>query len=223
MLEENNMDRTDLDDAVKTGQSQMENMAETAKDKVETAKDNVENTVEAAKDKLQDVPSAADAIAKAKDKLPNITPTPPSLHSLATAHELKSRLQWGEPGLTILDGRDRSAYEECRIKGSMLADLEGFESGEKFNMALERDIYIYGATDEDTATAANTLRQAGFTKVAELKGGLEDWMAIGGATEGLATQGHSPAASERNVVSRLQEFAKQKDAEKRMDREAKAS
>jgi rhodanese-related sulfurtransferase len=221
-------DLSNTEDAVKATQSNIEGNVEAAKDNiqenvetakdklgdtVETAKDNVGNTVEAAKDKLEGTPSAADAIEKAKDKLPNITPVPPSLHAQATAHELKSRLEWGEPGLTILDARDRSAFDECHIKGAMLAPLEEFEAGNKFNMSSDRDIYIYGGSDGETATAANTLRQAGFSNVAELKGGLQDWMAIGGATEGLATQGHSPADSERNVVSRLQEFSKQKATE----------
>ncbi len=219
------MDRTDLskaEDAVKATQSNVENTVEAAKDniegKVETAKENLGNTVEAAKDKLQDMPSVEDAIERAKNKLPNVTPIPPSLHAQATAHELKSRLEWGEPALTILDARDRSAYDECHIKGSMLASLEEFEAGNKFNMSSERDIYIYGATDAETATAANILRQAGFSQVAELKGGLADWTSIGGATEGLATQGHSPAASERNVVSRLQEFSQQKAHEKSLQK-----
>jgi rhodanese-related sulfurtransferase len=230
MSEIENQDQTDLfntENSAKAGQSNMENIAETAKESigntVDTAKDNVGNTVEAVKNKLQDMPAADDVIEKVKNKLPNLTPTPPPLHAQATAYELKSRLQWGEPGLTILDARDRSAFEECHIKGSMLASLEEFEAGNRFNMPLNRDIYIYGETDNETAKGANTLRQAGFTQVAELKGGLNNWMEIGGATEGLATQGHSPAASERNVVSRLQEFAKQKANEKRMDQKAKVS
>lgn len=207
---------------VDSAKENLGNAAESAKDNlgnaVESAKETASNVVDSAKEKLQNMPSVDEAVEKVKDKLPDVTPVPPSLHQQATASELKSRLQWGEPGLTILDARDRSAFDECHIKGAMLASLEEFEAGNKFNMEPKRDIYIYGASDEETARAASILRQSGFLKVAELQGGLTDWTAIGGATEGLATQGHSPAASERNVVSRLQEFSKQKSEEKGMRR-----
>ena len=49
---------------------------------------------------------------------------------------------------------------------------------------LERDIYVYGETDEATAAAANKLREAGYQRIAELIGGLAAWKAANGPVEG---------------------------------------
>jgi rhodanese-related sulfurtransferase len=159
-----------------------------------------------------------DTILKAKDKMPEVTPTPPGFHSQATAYELKSRLNWGEPGLTIVDVRDRSAFNECRIMGAITMPMSSLQkTAESGILPLlpRRDIYVYGATDEDTASAANTLRQAGYNRVAELKGGLSDWQEIGGPVEGSNSEKPLTEGS-FNVGARLKEFAAQKEKEKRM-------
>ena len=53
------------------------------------------------------------------------------------------------------------------------------------SLERDRDIYVYGATDEETAQAATKLRDAGYEKVAELMGGLGAWQAASGTTEGV--------------------------------------
>lgn len=159
-----------------------------------------------------------DTIVKAKDKMPEVTPTPPGFHSQATAHELKSRLNWGEPGLTIIDVRDRSAFNECRIMGAITMPMSSLQETAKSGilpLLPRRDIYVYGATDEETASAANTLRQAGYNRVAELKGGLSDWQEIGGSVEGSNSEKPLTEGS-FNVGARLREFAAQKEKEKKM-------
>jgi rhodanese-related sulfurtransferase len=40
------------------------------------------------------------------------------------------------------------------------------------DLPVQRDIYVYGNDEVETVQAANLLRQAGYQKVAELKGGL---------------------------------------------------
>nr|MCU0553069.1 rhodanese-like domain-containing protein [Leptolyngbya sp. Prado105] len=60
-----------------------------------------------------------DAIETAKEILPNITPTPPELKTESSVHNLKSRLEWGEPALTILDVRPRDIYNRGHIMGAM--------------------------------------------------------------------------------------------------------
>jgi rhodanese-related sulfurtransferase len=156
-----------------------------------------------------------DTIAKAKDKLPNVTPTPPGFHTQASVHELKSRLNWGEPGLTILDVRDHDAFNECRIMGAMNMPLNGLSQVPLSSLPMDRDIYVYGATDEETESVAKHLRQAGFRHVAELKGGLNAWREIDGSIEGTATN-ESPGSDAYNVSSRLQAFSEEKAKEKRM-------
>ncbi|HEY9668676.1 MAG TPA: rhodanese-like domain-containing protein [Coleofasciculaceae cyanobacterium] len=152
------------------------------------------------------------AILNAKDKLPNVTPTPPSQETpQSTAQALKQRLEWGEPAFTVLDVRDRSAFNASRILGAMPMSLDDSEQNltqeSLASMARQREIYVYGENDQQTAQAANKLRQAGFTAVSELKGGLAAWKAIGGPTEGTAEVGYDSSAAEYNVKARLDKHA----------------
>jgi rhodanese-related sulfurtransferase len=156
-----------------------------------------------------------DAVVAAKDKMPEVTPVPPEFHSQATAYELKSRLNWGEPGLTIVDIRDHDAFNECRIMGAITLPLPDALDMAKQALLPKRDVYVYGDSDEETAAGANQLREAGFTRIAELKGGLKDWREIGGPVEGTATN-TLPSEGATNVASRLKEFAKVKANEQKM-------
>ncbi|MBD1853469.1 rhodanese-like domain-containing protein [Leptolyngbya sp. FACHB-711] len=156
-----------------------------------------------------------DLIVKAKDNLPDVTPTPPEFHSQATAYELKSRLEWGEPGLTILDVRDHDAFNDCRILGAMTMPMDKVPGLAESTIRKERDLYVYGNDDEQSAQAAQLLRQAGFQHVAELKGGLKAWREIEGSIEGVASN-ESPGPGAYNVVERLKDFAQEKAHEKPM-------
>ncbi|XGV98567.1 MAG: rhodanese-like domain-containing protein [Leptolyngbya sp. BL-A-14] len=142
-----------------------------------------------------------DAIKDAKDALPNVTPTPPGFKAESSAHDLKSRLEWGEPALTILDVRDRESYNKGHIMGAMPMPIDRLVDDAQ-SIDKVRDIYVYGATDEDAVQAATKLGEAGFRNVAKLKGGLEGWKAIAGSTEGTEEISH-PGAEAYNVVSRL--------------------
>jgi rhodanese-related sulfurtransferase len=159
--------------------------------------------------------SMEDAITTAKDKLPNITPTPPGFHPEASAHELKSRLLWGEPGLTIIDVRDHEAYNQCRIQGAMNMPLNRLAGMAESSLRFNRDIYVYGSDQQETAQAASILREAGFDHTAELKGGLAAWKEIDGAIEGIDAF-QSPGADAYNVFSRLEAFNQEKAREKNM-------
>jgi rhodanese-related sulfurtransferase len=107
-------------------------------------------------------------------------------------HDLKSRLQWGQPAFTIVDMRvgaaccrHRHTYNHGHITGAIPLALDGLASRAKSSLHTERHIYIYGENDEQTAHAATVLRQAGFAEVAEIPGGFSAWKSIGGATEGI--------------------------------------
>jgi rhodanese-related sulfurtransferase len=136
-----------------------------------------------------------------KEKVTAPLPKPPSLHQKAEARELKSRLEWGEPALTILDVRDRAAFNRGHIMGAMampLADLSQLVQG----INRVRDLYVYGESTEETAQAASQLREAGFQNVAELQGGLDAWKMLGGPTEG-PEENVTLNAGAFNVVSRV--------------------
>lgn len=156
-----------------------------------------------------------DTITTAKGKMPNITPKPPGFRAQSNAYELKSRLQWGEPGLTIVDVREHDAFNQCHILGAITMPMDTLEEIASFSLMPKRDIYVYGASEEETTTAANRLREMGFSQVSELKGGLEQWKDIAGSLDGSATN-QPPGADAYTLSARLREFANVKAKEKRM-------
>jgi rhodanese-related sulfurtransferase len=102
---------------------------------------------------------------------------PPPLKPQSNAHDLKKRLDWGEPALTIIDVRDRSDFNASRIQGAISMPMEILLITVAQTLEKQRDIYVYGDSDEMTADAANLLRAAGYQQVAELSGGVMAWKA----------------------------------------------
>ncbi len=144
------------------------------------------------------------AILNIKDKLPNVTPTPPPQQMpQSSAQALKQRLEWGEVAFTILDVRDRNAFNQSHIMGAMAMPMEEVVDRAKSSLEAEREIYIYGETGEQTTEVATKLREVGFQSISELRGGLAGWKAIGGPTEGTAEVGYDASAAEYNVKARL--------------------
>lgn len=148
----------------------------------------------------------------ADNPLGGIIPPQPPIDAQSNVHELKSRLEWGEPAFTVIDVRNREAFNDGHILGSMAMpanDLLKYAS----SLAKTRDIYIYGETDEETAQAVQQLRSAGYVHVSELKGGLPAWKAIGGPTEGIVESRTPASAGEYNIVDRLKEQAETQNKE----------
>lgn len=123
-------------------------------------------------------------IQEIKETITKPLPHPPSLKNKSSANALKERLEWGEPALTIIDVRDREAFNKQHITGAMPMPMDVLVETAKSSLEMNRDIYIYGETDEKTSQAASALREAGFNSIAELEGGLPGWQAISGPTEG---------------------------------------
>ena len=128
---------------------------------------------------MSDQKLEAEAISKVKEKITEPIPTPPEPTPKASAQALKERLQWGEPGLTIIDTRDRESFLKERITGAMLIE-------DVSNLPENREIYVYGDSDKAAEEAANNLRQEGFESISQIQGGLAGWKAIEGPTEGRA-------------------------------------
>lgn len=118
-------------------------------------------------------------------KFLGIIPTPPPLKAQSLVYELKTRLDWGDPALTIIDVRDRSEYNFGHILGAIPIPLDLLADRILSTLELTRDIYIYGETDEETATAADKLRQLGYHNISELRGGVAAWKAVGYPVESL--------------------------------------
>ena len=108
-----------------------------------------------------------------------IIPIPDPLKAESGAIDLKLRLDWGEPALTIIDARDRNAFKALHIPGAISMPAKEVVGQALSSLELERDIYIYTDANDETAVVASQLRAAGFKNVAELKGGVAAWQAFG--------------------------------------------
>ncbi|MEQ8751968.1 MAG: rhodanese-like domain-containing protein [Coleofasciculus sp. G1-WW12-02] len=135
-------------------------------------------------------PQTTNPISQAKEKVAEAIPTPASPQQMpeSSAQALKSRLQWGEPALTILDVRDRAAFNQARIRGAVPMPMDELTDRAIASLEPQREIYVYGDNDQQSNQAAAKLREAGFVSVSVLKGGLTAWKAISGSTEGPAEQ-----------------------------------
>ena len=111
-------------------------------------------------------------------------PIPEPLKNKSRVIDLKERLDWGEPALTIIDIRERDAFNISHITGAISLPINELVNRALINFELTRDLYVYGSSDEETASAAEQLRAAGYQNVAELTGGLAAWKANGYPTEG---------------------------------------
>jgi rhodanese-related sulfurtransferase len=181
------------------------NLESAAKDAAESVKDTAESAV-------QNVGDAANKVGEsAKNVLHNVVgdviPSQPPLAPQSDAHQLKSRLEWGEPAFTILDVRDRMTYNQGHIMGAMPMPMDELVDRATLTLAKSRHIYVYSASDQETNQAAQALRSAGFEHVSALKGGFAAWKAIGGPTEGIVESMTPAGADDYNVVDRLKNYA----------------
>jgi len=100
------------------------------------------------------------------------TPAPVSTVPEITPRELKARLDRGED-LFILDVREPHEYQICNIGGYLipLGDLSRRVS----ELDSSREIVAHCRSGKRSAEASEFLRQAGFRKVLNLKGGILAW------------------------------------------------
>jgi rhodanese-related sulfurtransferase/gas vesicle protein len=187
-----------------TAQSAKETAQSAAKDTVESVKDTVQSAQEsvqsAAKETVESVKNAVDNLVEAISSQPPIEPQ-------SDAHVLKSRLEWGEPALTILDVRDRNTYNQGHIMGAMPYPIDQLADRAKSSLDKSRDIYVYGDNEEQSSQAAQSLKSAGFVNVSQLKGGLAAWKEIGGPTEGIVESKTPAGPDDYNIVDRLKNHA----------------
>lgn len=92
-------------------------------------------------------------------------------------YDLKARLDWGEPALTIIDVRDRTAFNLSHISGAVSLPLEELVTAAVNSLEVDRDIYIYGDTDEMSTDAIERLKAAGYQRLSLLRGGVAAWKA----------------------------------------------
>ncbi len=106
-------------------------------------------------------------------------PKPEPLRPESRVYDLKERLDWGEPALTIIDVRDRSEFNQSHITGAISIPAETLLETATDCFEITRDLYVYSNTDDEAAAIATQLRQAGFARVAIVRGGVAAWKAAG--------------------------------------------
>lgn len=110
------------------------------------------------------------------------------MQDMSRVYDLKSRLDWGEPALTIIDIRDRALFNESHIMGAISMPMAELLGRVQAALEYDRDIYLYSHTDEEAVQAAQQLRDAGYQKVSVVRGGVAAWKAADFQVEtGMAT------------------------------------
>ncbi|MFB2878988.1 rhodanese-like domain-containing protein [Floridanema aerugineum] len=115
----------------------------------------------------------------------DLIPSPTPLREQCLVYDLKTRLDWGEPALTIIDVRDRNQFRTSHILGAVPMPIDQLVERARASLEFNRDIYIYGETDEESAIAAAKLRAAGYINVSQIRGGLPAWKAVGYPIEAI--------------------------------------
>ncbi len=113
------------------------------------------------------------------------------------ANELKRRLDGGE-GVTIIDVRGSDEFvghlgHIAMARNIPVAELES-RLGELAGLE-RRPIVLVCRTDRRSATAARTLRAAGFTQVNVLCRGMEQWNETGFPVEARAAESTATATA----------------------------
>jgi len=127
--------------------------------------------------------------AHAEKPLRAHAPQKPAI-GIITAEELKAKLSNNE-AVFVIDVRGSEGYAAAttKIKGAMHFKARKIKSRLKYaplkDLAKDREIVTYCAcpADESSITAAQTLQEAGFTRVRVLKGGWSDWLKAKGPVQ----------------------------------------
>ena len=114
-------------------------------------------------------------------------PKPSPLRPESRVYDLKERLDWGEPALTIIDVRDRAAFNESHITGAISMPVDSLMAMATNCFEVNRDLYIYSNTDDESAAVAEQRRSVGFSHVAIVRGGVAAWKAAGFPVETVIT------------------------------------
>ncbi|HEY9881005.1 MAG TPA: rhodanese-like domain-containing protein [Leptolyngbyaceae cyanobacterium] len=112
-------------------------------------------------------------------RLFGLIPKPAPLRPQSRVYDLKERLDWGEPALTIIDTRDRESFNESHVMGAISIPASSLVTRALSCLELDRDLYIYADTDEESGVLVQVLQDAGFKNVSVLRGGVAAWKAAG--------------------------------------------
>jgi hydroxyacylglutathione hydrolase len=95
-----------------------------------------------------------------------------------TMRELRDRLQRGEP-LVVLDVRQAHEWQTGHVPRAVLHEAGDLPSGE-LELPHDRPIAAHCNHGERAATALSVLDRRGYTNLALIAGGIDEWRAAGG-------------------------------------------
>jgi rhodanese-related sulfurtransferase len=113
------------------------------------------------------------------NRLFGLIPKPAPIRPESRVYDLKERLDWGEPALTIIDVRSRESFSESHVVGAISMPADGLVGHALASLEPERDLYIYADTDDEAAAAVQLLQAAGYHNMSVLRGGVAAWKAAG--------------------------------------------
>ena len=97
---------------------------------------------------------------------------------LISVDELKKAEKTKAPFL-ILDAREKNEYDVSHIKKASFVGYENFKVSELKEIDKEVTIIVYCAVGYRSEKVGEQLKNAGFIKVMNLKGGIFDWVNSG--------------------------------------------
>jgi phage shock protein E len=80
-------------------------------------------------------------------------------------------------GIQLLDVRSKDEWDEGHLKGAKLLPVseEDFTGKAKAILDPKKPVLVYCKSGKRSAKAAKELREAGFTAVYEMEGGITEW------------------------------------------------
>ena len=115
--------------------------------------------------------TAADLIAEAKARIPEVTPA-----------QVRERRARGDD-FVLLDVREPNEWAMGRIPGAMHIPRGVMESAIETRVPRDREVVIYCASGNRSALAADVLQQMGYAQVSSMSGGIRGWADAGGDVE----------------------------------------
>lgn len=86
----------------------------------------------------------------------------------------------GDPGVLVLDVRTPEEYARGHLPGARLMPLQGLEASlDALSSSDWAEALVYCASGWRSASAADILKRKGWSRVADLQGGLSAWSAAG--------------------------------------------
>jgi len=105
------------------------------------------------------------------NRLFGLFPKPSPMKAESRVYDLKERLDWGEPALTIVDVRDRSEFNQNHITGAISIPAT----------RLVREAAQYF----EASAVVEQLKAQGYANVSVVRGGVAAWKAAGFPIESI--------------------------------------